>query len=406
MVGPGRPTFSGSGPWDIKVRTLQLSTGQTVTLTYGNGGGASGVTVPTVAIDTPYTFTTASRVNASGTLTNIALSPVITVIAPPNVTVGATGTQVANMDIPSTNNYVGGAFTFARNVGSTNVTKIIITETGTVNANLNLSNIDLYYETAAGCSYEGTETLFGTATSFNASAKATISGTMSVGTSQVCVYVVLDVLSGAGDGETLEIEISNPSAEVTISAGTVSPVTPVEISGATILQVPVVPSATWKAAEDTAIAGVNKNENIRLRIEVGNSGTEAGNYDYRLEYAPKIGAICDGIDEIFIPVPVTAISQHFEMTNSSYYDFVNGDPTTPKLTVPDTFTFIAGKMVEDPSNSSGSLTLPFENYTEIEFVFWATANAIDGGRYCFRLTNAEAPLDDYRVYPELQIASP
>jgi len=316
-----------------------------------------------------------------------------------NITVGATGTQTATMDIPSTNNYIGGAFTFVRNSGTTNVTQIIITETGTVNANSNLSNVKLYYETAATCSYEGTEPLFGTAPSFNASEKAIISGIMPVGTLQVCVYVVLDVGAGATDGQTLEIEISNPSAEVTVPAGLVSPVTPVAIASTTILQVPVVPPATWKEAEDTAITGVNKNENIRLRIEVANSGSEATDYDYRLEYAPKDGATCGG----FIAIPVNASAgEHFEMKDSIY--FANGDPTIPKLTFLDSYTFVPGKMVEDPSNSSGYITLPFENYTEIEFVFWANVDATDGGSYCFRITNAGIPLDDYPVYPELQIA--
>ena len=67
---------------------------------------------------------------------------------------------------------------------------------------------------------------------------------------------------------------------------------------------------------------------------------------------------------------------------------------------------IHGRMVEDPANSSGSLTLAFESYTEIEFVFQAKSNAIDGADYCFRLTNLGSAFEEYSVYPELQIASP
>ena len=155
---------------------------------------------------------------------------------PPVITVGTTGNQVENMNINSSNNYVGGAFTFVRDSGSADVTQIIITEAGTVDANANLSNVDIYYETAGTCSYEGTETLFGTAASFNGSEKATATGTMSVGTSQVCVYVVLDVGSGASAEQTVEIEISDPSTEVLVSDGTVTPNTAVQISGTTTLQ--------------------------------------------------------------------------------------------------------------------------------------------------------------------------
>lgn len=161
-----------------------------------------------------------------------------------------------------------------------------------------------------------------------------------------------------------------------------------------------VPPATWREVEDTPTSGVNKNENIRLRIEVTNSVSEATDYDYLLEYAAKVGGFCDS-DESFIAIPVTASTEHFEMIDSTY--FVNGEPTTNQLTVPDSFTFVAGRMVEDPSNSSGNITLPFENYTEIEFIFWATSNATNGGDYCFRLTNTGTTLDEYSVYPELQI---
>jgi len=163
----------------------------------------------------------------------------------------------------------------------------------------------------------------------------------------------------------------------------------------------VVPPATWKAAEDTPITNVNKNENIRLRFLVANTGSEATNYDYLLEYAPKVGAICGS----FIAVPVATTTEPFEMTDSPY--ITNGEPTTAKLTIPPCCpTFVPGRMVEDPSNSSGYLTLPFENYTEIEFVFQATTNATNDGSYCFRLTNAGTILDEYPVYPELQIAIP
>lgn len=155
----------------------------------------------------------------------------------PTITVSTTGAQTSSMNIPSSNNYVGGAFTFITDINISTTTQIIITDTGTVNANANLSNVRLYYETAATCSYDGNETAFNsTGVNFDSSEKATVSGTMSVGTSQVCVYVVLDVGSGASASETIEIEISNPSTEVTVSDGSVTPSTPVAISDTTTLQ--------------------------------------------------------------------------------------------------------------------------------------------------------------------------
>ncbi|MDD4931466.1 MAG: Ig-like domain repeat protein, partial [Candidatus Colwellbacteria bacterium] len=90
LLGPGNITFSGN---DINARLLSLSGTQTVTVIYGNGGGISGVTAP--ATQAPYTFTTSSRNSDSGTLTNIAISPVITVSLP------ATTTSVATSGSPS-----------------------------------------------------------------------------------------------------------------------------------------------------------------------------------------------------------------------------------------------------------------------------------------------------------------
>jgi hypothetical protein len=60
----------------------------------------------------------------------------------------------------------------------------------------------------------------------------------------MCVYAVLDVLSGCCDGETIEIKIDDPSTEVTANSGSASPGTPVEISGTTTLNAVVVVSTS------------------------------------------------------------------------------------------------------------------------------------------------------------------
>ena len=80
LLGPGIPIFSGSGPWDINIRILNLANTETITLTYGdNAVGGGGVTVTSSTGGA--TVTTQSRISDSGTLTNIASSPVITVSA-------------------------------------------------------------------------------------------------------------------------------------------------------------------------------------------------------------------------------------------------------------------------------------------------------------------------------------
>lgn len=161
----------------------------------------------------------------------------VTYSPPPSgtITVGTTGAQTSKVISPSVGSFIG-TFTFIRDTGSADVTQVIVSETdSTLSAQTYLSNLRLRYETAASCNYDGTESVFGTAASFDASENATVTGTMAVGTSQICVYVELDVASGAPKGDTIEIEITDPSTEVSVSAGDVTPLTPVAISGATTI---------------------------------------------------------------------------------------------------------------------------------------------------------------------------
>lgn len=75
LIGPGVSTFPGGG--DVRARLLQLSSGQTVTVAYGAGGGTSGATAPST--DETSVFTTKTRTSGAGTLTSIASSPMVTV---------------------------------------------------------------------------------------------------------------------------------------------------------------------------------------------------------------------------------------------------------------------------------------------------------------------------------------
>jgi len=168
---------------------------------------------------------------------------IVITYTPANITVGTSGTQSSPMDSPSSNQYVGGAFTFI-NTGSTTVSQIIISETdGTLSANTYLTDVILKYKAEASCSVSipGDARVFNaTGVVFDGSDKATVVGDspMSASTSQICVYVQLSVISGAG-GNSFDIAISNPSTEVTVSAGTVSPATAVAIAGSTLLQTAV-----------------------------------------------------------------------------------------------------------------------------------------------------------------------
>ncbi|HEX8923644.1 MAG TPA: hypothetical protein VF828_02840 [Patescibacteria group bacterium] len=153
----------------------------------------------------------------------------------PNITVSSTGTQVASINIGNTQNYLGGAFTVIRSGNTADITQIVVSETGSINANSNLSNLTLYYESAPTCAFDNNETLFGTAAGFNSSEKAVVTGSMIVGPSQICIYPVVDVGSSASSSQTINIGISNPSSDITVSSGTVSPSTNIDIGGTTSL---------------------------------------------------------------------------------------------------------------------------------------------------------------------------
>jgi hypothetical protein len=240
----------------------------------------------------------------------------------PTMTVSKTGSQTATLNIGA-NKYIGGAFTFITDLNTVTVTQITVTDTGTVNANSNLSNVDIYYETAGTCTYDGGETLFGTAATFNASEKATVtSGSMSVGTSQVCVYVVLDIGGGASDGETIKIEISNPSTEVLIQNGygTVTPGTPVALGTSTLQSASATftqnkyrwyvnnnladPADVWGAPdlpENTAITiipagndppSVTQDLRLRVNIAVNTADLSAGTNYFKLEYKQGTDGSC------------------------------------------------------------------------------------------------------------------
>lgn len=179
-------------------------------------------------------------------------------LVPQVTTVGSRGNQTTPIKLGTNNNYAGGAFTFVPNSGSTTVTAINLTETGSVNAQNDLSNIRLKYEMdstapydCASVSYGGTELQYGaTSTSFSAAnGTSTFNGSVTISTtSAMCVYPVLNVDSTASDGQTIELQITRPSTGVTVGGGTVTPATPVTLSGTSNIIIGYAPGTPRYAA--------------------------------------------------------------------------------------------------------------------------------------------------------------
>jgi len=156
--------------------------------------------------------------------------------------------------------------------------------------------------------------------------------------------------------------------------------------------------ATYKAAEDTAYLTQERNENIRLRFVLRNTLTEvpltATDGHLRLEYS-------ESQSSGYQAVPVTATTEPFEMTLTDNY--ANYDDTSQQLNT-DAEDYVSGECIEDSTNTTQDIDIPFNTATEIEYCFQATSNAEGGKTYYFRLGNES--LGGYYQYARLRVLSP
>jgi hypothetical protein len=348
-----------------------------------------------------------------------------------DVTISTLGSQTTSVNVPATDEYMGGAFRIVANRESETLEDITITETGTVDAATNLDNIKIFYDLdtsapydCASESYAGTETQFGSTDTdgFSASnGSSTFSGSVTINTTQtMCAYVVLDVGS-AGDGETIEIEISNPSTDAVVDSGDVSPESVVAVSGTTsILDDRSIQthyhwrnddgdeagaSSATSGVEDTPVFGVEDEGVHRLRISVSNEGSTATPAQaFRLEYAVRSGA-CSSSGPW---TDVGSVGGHWDMAASGLTDA--GDTTdilvaSGGVTNENTTFLTPNGGQRESTSQTGSLTLGSSNFVELEYAIAANVDAIEGSTYCFRLTDAGTPLKQYDVFPEATIKS-
>jgi murein DD-endopeptidase MepM/ murein hydrolase activator NlpD len=153
--------------------------------------------------------------------------------------------------------------------------------------------------------------------------------------------------------------------------------------------------ASWKEDEDVEHVGQATEENLRLRVEVANTGGITATRKPRLEFAQRTGLTCG--DEIFDPVPTVAGSD-FQMADSSYV--FNEEATTTQLT--STGTFIAGQMLDTANVPTNGVDISGSFYTEFEYNFIANSSAADK-TFCFKLTDSGTDLNAYTLYPVLSV---
>ncbi|MEZ4104349.1 MAG: DUF2341 domain-containing protein [Candidatus Paceibacterota bacterium] len=159
--------------------------------------------------------------------------------------------------------------------------------------------------------------------------------------------------------------------------------------------------ASWLSALDTA-GTLQLNQVGRLRFSVENAGLDITGQQYRIEYAAKgVAPTCGSVSSgsyATVPNQSSCGSSPICMATSTH--MADGDSTSDHLFGTDG-EFVAGKMIESPSNQSASLDIDQNYYTELEYALKITSNAT--GNYCFRVTNAGTELDFYAKVAELNI---
>jgi hypothetical protein len=348
----------------------------------------------------------------------------------------STGSQIATIDVPDTNVYTGGAFVIQDlEAGpSHTVTDVTLTEVGTVDASSSLDNIKVYYEydTSApyDCSsesYSGSESQFGVTDTDGFSAPdgtVSFAGSIQASTTQsICLYPVMDVVSSALSGQTIDLVIATSSADIIASSGdVVRGVDPVQITASTTLQDDLVTQSHYHVRnddgsesgatsatggnEDTEFVGMQVGTPQRIRIEVSNEGaTTSPGIQYRLEYGQKSGT-CAAVSSW---TDVGAGGGDFDMFNSTNLTEGNNTTNIAEATggvTDENATFLTPNGgVKDTSSQTASLVITESQFAELEYSIQANGSAAPGTSYCFRLTDAGVALKAYGIYPEITMYS-
>ncbi len=164
-------------------------------------------------------------------------------------------------------------------------------------------------------------------------------------------------------------------------------------------------SGGWLAVEDNnSIGDITKNTTYRLRIESARAnGAESAARTYELQWGDKTGQ--SSCNDISTWIGIADASDEFDMVDSTNIDPDGESTSVSLLTAEGSYTAGEGRDVSDTTGSIGPLSANY--YTELEYSFKATDDAVTGHSYCFRLydTTAASALDSYSVYPEATISS-
>jgi len=128
----------------------------------------------------------------------------------------------------------------------------------------------------------------------------------------------------------------------------------------------------------------------------------AVSHHFRLEYGTK-STSCAAVTS-WERVAESPVAQHWAMSSSA--NVVDGAATTDSAGVANGGSSFVPGSIHDETSETAPIHLATSEFTEIEYSVEATASAVDGDEYCFRLTNAgmEAGFT-FTAYAEAEIAT-
>lgn len=366
------------------------------------------------------------RVTRSGTaLGTYNVYPQATVAA--DVTVSATGTQVATTDASLTNVYLGGVFRIVENTSSRTLTGITLEETGSILADRDLANVRLHYEIdsvapydCASVSFDGSEPTFGatTGTFDGPNGQLYLTDSVPISTTNVfCGYVVLDIADTASNSQSINVRIASPNTNVVVSAGSVGPTTPADVSGTTTIRSGVLTQTGyhWRndngteagatsatGAENTPLTDFLVGDAMRLRFSISNQGpTTSAPTRFQLQYATKV-TTCSAVSS-WTAVGVT--NDEWNMEDSA--NLTDGDTTTNIATTTggisdaNSVYLSSNTGVRDTTDITSSTTLLSANFVDLEYSITSNLYTAYETTYCFRVSASGSDLAVYDTYAEL-----
>ena len=350
----------------------------------------------------------------------------------PDTILSSLGAQRSEVLTGSAEQYIGGTFALSSQSSRT-VSSFVINEVGSIDAQNGLTNISLYYDLDTSApydctseSYSGSESQFG-ATDINgfsgANGQSSFTGSVVAvnSTQTMCAYVVLDVTTAAVDGATVDIQVSNPETDITVSGETVYPATTVSLTGTTNVVSPALTQThfQWRnddgsetgatsatgGNEDIAISALSSADPRRLRLQVSNEGSTSTSPTLLLEY----GVATPTCEDTTVWTDVGATADVWDMSPSS--NFANGDNTTNiavssgGVTDENTTFVTPNGGLRDTSSALGLVTIQTTEFIEMEFSVVASSTAVEGETYCFRVSDSGTQLSAYSQYPQVTIAA-